>query len=212
MQADTDSVCSCEDLDETQISNGSSAAALPKTKTKRRKRKQGRKDACHEHQVLTKTPLCEESVKETPVCEEEAARHLFNDAEVSRTVGIRLGCSTMGNQQQLKTIQQFVAGATQALVARGFSFASPGINIEMQASGGQRSYMNLVFPCAMSARAAYLLFNEYHGKSGDGCQCVVVELQNEVFQKELSALDPNVRNRFFNPSEVTPTNVQQNFH
>ena len=175
-------------------------------------RKRRQKDACHEHQVLTQSPQCAKSVKETPVCEEEASRQVLYDPELLRTVGIRLSCSSMGNQQQMRTIQQFVAGATQALVARGFSSASRGINIEMPASGGQRSPMHLVFPCAMTARAAYLLFKEYQWESDNECQCVVVELQNKVFQKELSALDPNDRNRFFNPSGVTPANLQQYFH
>ena len=164
-------------------------------------------------------PLCangatsaNEMTEETPTCKEDAGISSPGAAEDPQRLSITLESRGMGEQQQLRTIREFAAEASQALLSRGFDSVRQGIVVEKLAGKDHRNSIQLVFPCEVSARGAYLLFNGYHWESSDGCHCVVIELWSKDLQKQMETLDSQVRLRFFNPDEVTPSSIMQFFH
>ena len=100
-------------------------------------------------------------------------------------------------------MQQLVAGAAETMIAKGFASVRQGI--EVSSEGGP---LHLIFPCELSARGFYLLFNDYQWECTN-FQCLTVELTNKVFLKEMAS--PTLKLRFSSPGAVTPASVNECF-
>ena len=100
-------------------------------------------------------------------------------------------------------LQELVAGVSHVLLGKGFSSVQQGIKIaaDMNNDGGPAE---LVFPCPVSARGFYAMFQDYHWESSNN-QCAVVRLTNAQFQKEMSS--PELRSFFAESEAVTPANI-----
>ena len=75
------------------------------------------------------------------------------------------GCDESPKRQNT-LMKELVAGASHALVQRGFSSVSGGIQIVADMSTEdkvRRAATDLLFPCVWSARGFFLLFDEYVG-------------------------------------------------
>ena len=102
-------------------------------------------------------------------------------------------------------LQELVAGVSHVLLGKGFSSVQQGIKItaDMNNDGGPAE---LVFPCPLSARGFYVMFQDYHWESSN-YQCAVLRLTNVQFQKEMSS--PELRNFFADSDAVTPANISK---
>ena len=130
---------------------------------------------------------------------------------MKRTLHITLrGC---GEDPKLQStlLKELVAGASHALVQRGFSSVSSGIQIVADMSTEdkvRRAATDPLFPCVWSARGFFLLFDEYVWDSSNGCHNVIVGLSSDDEQ----LYDRSVKCHFADPSMVTPAKITEYFN
>ena len=108
-------------------------------------------------------------------------------------------------------MKELLAGASHALVQRGFSSVSSGIQVVADTSNqnkDRRAATNLLFPCELSAKGFSLLFDEYVWDASDGCRSVVVGLSSEDEQLH----DRSVKCHFADPSMITPAKIAEYFN
>lgn len=129
------------------------------------------------------------------------------DVRALRTVRIELHGNAFGRRQQRSKINEFLAGAAHAMASKGFISMQQGLRIDSEQGDSQRGPVDLSFPCEVSAVGFYLLFKNYEWESSDGFHSMTVNLSNNDFDRQIDCLDPEVRFRFYSPSEVTPANV-----
>ena len=138
-------------------------------------------------------------------------RALPEPSQMSRTLHIALrGCGE-GPKRQNTMMKELLAGAAHALVQRGFGSVSSGIQIVAGVSNrdkDRKATSDLLFPCVLSARGFFLLFDEYVWDSSDGCHSVVVGLSSD---DELLH-DRSVKRHFADPSMVTPDKIAEYFN
>ena len=127
-------------------------------------------------------------------------------ADRLRPLSITLQGNCAPKSQQNRYVQQLVAGASQALISKGFISIRQGIKVDGDKGASGVGPSQLSFPDPASALGFYLLFQDYH-REATNCQCVVVHLANNKFQKELN--DPRLKSRFAIPDAVTPGNVNE---
>ena len=104
-------------------------------------------------------------------------------------------------------LQELVAGVSHVMLARGFKFIQQGIQIN-EVVDGNFGPVELLFPCAVSARGFYIMFQDYHWESSN-YQCVVVRLKNKRFQEDLNS--PELIQVFASSDAVTPANISSHF-
>ena len=129
-----------------------------------------------------------------------------DQGQALRTIGIRLQGHGIGERQKPQAIQQLVASASTLMISKGFSTVEQGIKID--AGSGGASNMNLLFPCAVSARGFYLMFDEYVWETSN-YHPLIIKLRNQRFKRELSSRE--VKLRFMDPAAVTPASVAKHF-
>ena len=108
-------------------------------------------------------------------------------------------------------MKELLAGASHALVQGGFSSVSSGIQVVEGMSNRdkhRKATSDLLFPCVLSARGFFLLFDEYVWESSDGCHSVVGGSSSD---DELLR-DRSVKRHFADPSMVTPDNIAEYFN
>ena len=108
-------------------------------------------------------------------------------------------------------MKELLAGASHALVQRGFSSVPIGIQVVEGMSNRdkhRKATSDLLFPCVLSARGFFLLFDEYVWESSDGCHSVVVGLSSEDEQLH----DRSVKCHFADPSMITPAKIAEYFN
>ena len=127
-----------------------------------------------------------------------------DDTRVVRTIHISLKGSCIGKRQEPRAVEQLVAGATQTMIAKGFASLHQGIDIDSSQVGP----IQFVFPCEVSARGFYILFNDYEWECTN-FECLTVELTNKILQKEMAS--PTLKLRFGVPGAVTPASVIECF-
>ena len=92
------------------------------------------------------------------------------------------------------------------MMAKGFSSVQQGVDVLGSKGDGEGGPFELLFPCELSARGFYLMFNEYQWES-TGYQCLTVKVSNKEFDRQFKLMDATVKLRFCNASEITPANV-----
>ena len=107
-------------------------------------------------------------------------------------------------------IQELVASASRLLGSKGFTVVQDGIQIQSIHGEDQGSPAELTFPCVASALGFFLVFRDYQWETNN-YQSSTVESSNSEFERQVKALHPTARARFYNPSEVTPSNVMEHF-
>ena len=127
--------------------------------------------------------------------------------ESLRRVGINLLGGALSNQQQHRMLEELVAGVSHVMLAKGFSSIQQGIQ-NNEVMDKKFGLAELLFPCAVSARGFYFLFQDYHWE-GSNYQCVVLSLKNKRFQEDLSI--PDLGQFFASSSAVTPANISSHF-
>ena len=128
-----------------------------------------------------------------------------------RTLHITLqGCGE-GPKRQNTLMKELVAGASHALVLRGFRSVSGGIQTVADMSTEdkvRRAATDLVFPCVLSARGFFFLFDEYVCQSSNGFHNVIVGLSSDDEQLH----DRSVKCHFADLSMVTPAKIAEYFN
>ena len=115
-------------------------------------------------------------------------------------VRISLHGGASGEKFKQRLVPELAAGAKHALIAKGFTSVEQGIVVKDTP---------LTFPCAVSARAFYLLFDNYQWESSNGCMSITNRVHNHSFQKDME--NPTLKRLFISSSTITPSNILKHF-
>ena len=132
------------------------------------------------------------------------------DSRALRIVRISLQGDAIAKKHKHSKLQELVASASNLLGSKGFTSVQDGIQIQSIHGEDQGGPAELTFPCVASALGFFLLFRDYEWESSN-YQCLTVKLSNGELERQVKALDPTARVRFYNSSEVTPGNVMEHF-
>ena len=116
------------------------------------------------------------------------------------TVRISLHGGAVGERLKQQMIAELAAGAKHTLLAKGFISVEQGIDVKDT---------QLTFPCAVSARAFYLLFDNYECESSNGCASMTITVHSDHFRKDME--NPTLKRLFVSSSAVTPSNIFEHF-
>jgi len=117
-----------------------------------------------------------------------------------RTVRISSQGGASGEKFKQRMVPELAAGAKHALIAKGFTSVEQGIVVKEA---------QLTFPCAVSARAFYLLFDNYEWESSNGCMSTTIRVHSHGFQRDMD--NPTLKQLFVSSSAITPSNILEHF-
>ena len=109
-------------------------------------------------------------------------------------------------QRRGRMVQQFVDGASHAMMSKGFSSIKDGIKVDSVSGATATGAFELSFPDAISTIAFFMMFDDYHWES-DNYHCLVVRLSSAEYHSQLSS--PILRSRFAALDAITPGRISE---
>ena len=125
--------------------------------------------------------------------------------EILPSIDLKLQNASSKNYREL--VHMLLSFAQNSTVERVFNFGMAEVTVEWNKLKRKRSHpVTVTFPTVETARAFHYQFKDYEWESDDCSQTIIVELQHDMFDKELR--NPHVRNAVTAANVITPEHVK----